>query len=124
MKLAGPLIFCSVALIALLVGLAAQQLVSLPPAPRVNADDWRRTATGWERNDRWLINRDILSLPYKPSEPSSSKRRFDTHPAALALWQLAAALAALVYFRERPRQLTLKSLRSFISRSFRASAFG
>jgi len=91
-------------------------------------DDWRRTAGGWERATawpkpavQWTSNRQS-----KLAKNRLSNGRLDTHPAALALVQLAGAIGALAASassasRVRARRSHWKAI---LTRSFRASAFG
>jgi hypothetical protein len=117
--------------------LTASGLTATPHANKSNssgtADDWRRTANGWERTQSWsspsawsLFQTKATSAPAKPlRRPARSYTRLDTHPAALALVQLLASIFALTLFRD-PQQnpVRLSCLPDIIARSFRSSAFG
>jgi hypothetical protein len=81
--------------------------------------DWRRTANGWERTDRWAVK--PLALPLATHQAAVGTR-LDPHPAAVALVQLVAVLAALAFF-SRPLAHS-RGLVSAISSSYRASFFG
>jgi hypothetical protein len=94
-------------------------------------DGWRRTENGWERIASWQSQAMATAkVPNYPAPPISAKTisRWDTHPAALALVQLAAVLFALLRLpmSQGPRTTTAHStpIPQRIAKSFRASAFG
>jgi hypothetical protein len=94
-------------------------------------DGWRRTEHGWERIASWQSQAMATAkVPVYPAPPAASKptSRWDTHPAALALVQLAAVLFALLRLpmTQGPRTTTAHStpIPQRIAKSFRASAFG
>lgn len=100
---------------------------------RITADDgWRRTSLGWERVDSW----NALAQASSPiqalratSSTTAKSRRWDTHPAALALIQLGAAVFALfsLPLGWRPGESGISRWMArfprAIAASFRASAF-
>jgi len=105
------------------------------PRPASQADDgWRRTERGWERAVAWnrpaIASTNLPADHATPSLPAKSAHRWDAHPAALALVQLAAVLLAFfalpVGCRLRaPSFPTLFTrLPTLVAKSFRASAFG
>ena len=91
-------------------------------------DNWRRTAHGWERTTAWPKPPPKPATNSRPQRPSfhASRSRFDTHPAGLALLQLAGSLAALAVFRSALAPATTRRphWKAILARSFRASAFG
>ena len=88
-----------------------------------SVDDWRRTATGWERSTHWQLP---AAQTQNPAQLSPNRRRFDTHPAVIALTQLTAALLVLTAFPTGRSIVTADPTAwpTQIARSFRASAFG
>jgi hypothetical protein len=108
----------------LLGGLCAGLFAAAIGRPVKPIDDWRRTAHGWERTMTWArAHRDAAILSFK--QASDKQARLDTHPAALALFQLTAAMLALALFGPRGRTLLRKTpIFELLVRSFRASAFG
>jgi hypothetical protein len=91
-------------------------------------DDWRRTASGWERATTW--SKPVLAAA-RINQPQYAgyrtfRSRFDTHPAGLALLQLVGALIALAAFRSSGAPATGRRphWKAALARSFRASAFG
>ena len=92
-------------------------------AQGAKSDQWRRTAQGWERISSWQLSRAYLDAAEAPKDPS--KWRSDSHPAALALLQIA--LIALGYYTfppTRPPTNKSASWRVSLRNSFRASMFG
>lgn len=92
-------------------------------AQAARTDQWRRTAQGWERISSWNVLRASPNAEKSPN--ASSKWRSDSHPAALALLQIA--LIALGYYKFPPTRPTTKdaaSWRTTLRNSFRASMFG
>jgi hypothetical protein len=94
-------------------------------------DGWRRTERGWERIASWQSQAMATAkVPVYPAPPAAAKTttRWDTHPAALALVQLAAVLFALLRLPkgQGPTATHTSStpLAQRIAKSFRASAFG
>ena len=100
-----------------------------PRATRAD-DGWRRTENGWERIAAWQNQATATaSVPVYPAPPppAHTTSRWDTHPAAVALVQLAIVLFALLRLpaggRSSPPHRTAR-LPQLIANSFRASAFG
>jgi hypothetical protein len=117
--------------LALLLAVLALLTVDAPVAVEAtSADDWRRTAAGWERTTNWpQPSRSHLrgGTFTKVSTPTSAPDhvRFDTHPAVLALAQLLGALMALAAFSApRAKPGSTGRWHAAIARSFRASVFG
>src|SRR5688572_25538602 len=107
-----------------LVGACIIALVDSPARPS-SADDWRRTATGWERASHWRSPA-ILITSDEPARHVSNSGRFDTHPAVIALLQLTATLFVLSAYPARKSVISENRIAfpTQIARSFRASAFG
>ena len=55
------------------------------------ADDWRRTANGWERSSTWKDSQHANELP-----PASN-----LHPGLLASFQILASVGSLLAFSNR-----------------------
>jgi hypothetical protein len=91
-----------------------------------HSDDWRRTASGWERMGNWTMNASAAVFPLLADHhPATAKAsRFDTHPAVLAFGELVAVLLALYAFRSSPILPAASQWPALLARSFRASAFG
>ena len=94
-------------------------------------DGWRRTENGWERIAAWQSQAMATTkVPVYPAPTAEAKAtsRWDTHPAALALTQLAAVLFALLRLTnpQGPSATPANGapIRQRIAKSFRASAFG
>jgi hypothetical protein len=100
------------------------------PKTSVADDGWRRTERGWERIASWQKSAMASSsVPVYPAPLPLPKltNRWDTHPAALALVQLAIVLFALLRLPAGPRPSAPNQparLPELIAKSFRASAFG
>ena len=112
----------SAIIVAASVGMCAIVFID-PQAPSTSADDWRRTASGWERSNTWQI---AASQP-TVSQPSPPARgRFDTHPAVIALAQLTAGLLVLASFpvQQKRSENPDFAFSARIAQSFRASVFG
>ncbi|HZN36611.1 MAG TPA: hypothetical protein VFB80_22430 [Pirellulaceae bacterium] len=105
-------------LFAILLALAA---VSQTVTAQTADDGWRRTANGWERV---VLHHDWVFSAAKSAEPAA---RFDTHPAALALFMVVTIIGAMVAFPQ-PKVCRLSWLNEswldVFRRSFRASVFG
>jgi len=113
----------AVGAIVLLAGLIFVSQATAKPA----ADDWRRTAHGWERSSDWpkIARHRIEARQLQPLAAIHSTARIDVHPAALALFQLTASLLVLAASRAgATANATSPSLGTLVARSFRASAFG
>jgi len=97
-----------------------------------SADDgWRRTELGWEQvaswNERAMATAAVPVVHWPSPLPAKASPRWDTHPAALALVQLAVALFALFAMPADWRQAESKLLArlpELIAKSFRATPFG
>jgi hypothetical protein len=94
--------------------------------PARPGDDWRRTASGWQRTAAWPVA--IENSSANPSSLVGGGRagkipRWDTHPAVLAFVQLVGVLAALRFFAA-PAPLSFRDWLALLTQSFRASAFG
>jgi len=109
---------------ALLAGLCAGLFAAAIGRPLKSAGEWRRTAHGWERTIAWSqTHSDAAKVGFHRS--GEKRARLDTHPAALALFQLTAAMLALAIFGPRGRLfLQQTSFSKLLAQSFRASAFG
>jgi len=97
-----------------------------PKSPAGNADQWRRTAAGWERATAWPIASGLraVSAPLAASSAKASAHpRYDTHPAVLALLQIVGTLTALGIFAA-PAPQSIRGWLAVLTQSFRASAFG
>jgi hypothetical protein len=97
--------------------------------PKLQPDDWRRTANGWERNSHWQASAaasDFRDSRVGPATKGPRAGRIDTHPAVLALMQLVGALLALYAFppRSSPSWLPGGRWSALLAESFQASAFG
>lgn len=121
--------------------LTSGRIIATPQAAKPTksvaaADDWRRTANGWERTQSWPV---AASRPWQlfaarhlpPTASPTAARvatrssRLEMHPATLALAQLSVSILALAFFgRTHQNPLHFSSLFTAIARSFRASAFG
>jgi hypothetical protein len=97
-----------------------------PKRPEGNADQWRRTAAGWERATQWPtaigLAPDRTALTARSAKPATHQR-YDTHPAVLALLQIVGTLTALRMFAA-PAPQSFRGWLAMLSQSFRASAFG
>jgi hypothetical protein len=94
--------------------------------PANNADQWRRTAAGWERSTQWPMasGSRAVSAPLPSSAAkTSTDERYDTHPAVLALLQIVGTLTALGIFAA-PAPQSIRGWLAVLTQSFRASAFG
>jgi hypothetical protein len=107
-------------LVLLAIAFLAFNLACLSPA-----DDWRRTATGWQRMSDWSMSASTFALAADQTLPVARNiGRIDTHPAVLALGELVAALLGLYAFRSSRILPAARHWPALIARSFRASAFG
>jgi hypothetical protein len=89
--------------------------------PAAKVDDWRRTASGWERVGHWPVSTD--SGTARPATSPTLRASMNTHPAVLALGQLVGVLVVLGLFSSSQSHAS-GGLIGRVSRSFRASAFG
>src|SRR5436190_23952735 len=100
----------------------AISLVAFAATAGADEDNWRRTAHGWEKADAWLHQPAVASR-----SATLSSIRWDVHPAALLLVQVATVLAAMLLF-PRPNSPLPSWLEEncivSLQRSFRASIFG
>ena len=117
-----------VCLAALIIGAAAGSFYSARSAThrRVPDDAWRRTASGWERARDWQPKpiKHVSAVAFE--NDVSDARRWDTHPAALALAQVIGVLSILKFVpRRNPTQSKAwHQVPAVIARSYRASFFG
>jgi len=114
---------------ALLSGLVAGTFVVDVGGWLQSGNEWRRTAHGWERSDRWPSTTGTTQSAESPRSVTKglghNGHRTDAHPAALALTQLVASMLALAIFSPRGQSmLSETSLSAILARSFRASVFG
>jgi hypothetical protein len=94
--------------------------------PEGNADQWRRTAAGWERATQWptaIGLRRVSTALQASSAKAPTPARYDTHPAVLALLQIVGTLTALRMFAS-PAPQSFRGWLAMLTQSFRASAFG
>jgi hypothetical protein len=92
-------------------------------AVAAKSDEWRRTAEGWERISSWHTPRASQNAAKSPNR--SLKWRSDSHPAALALLQIALiALGYSTFPPTQPPKNSAASWRTSLRNSFRASMFG
>lgn len=122
-----PLTLLAFFCLALVAGVALHSAVWSRPGDA--SDSWRRTAQGWERAGNWNTKNKNSRSPHDSSAAtarSASMLRLDMHPAALALGQLSAVLAALAFFSGRTSFAgsAWGHFPELVARSYRASFFG
>lgn len=101
------------------------------PTPRGAADDWRRTAGGWERTSAWDLPMSEHGYRVIHSASNARLKGFGPirgiHPLTLAAGEFFAALVAIAAYN-RPfwtaARWSLKRGLAIVYKSFRASAFG
>jgi hypothetical protein len=99
--------------------------------PAGRAEQWRRTTVGWEHAAAWIKTNDprvidlqSVSAPSPRTRATAlTSRRYDTHPAVLALLQIVGTLTALAMFAA-PVAPSFRGWRAMLRQSFRASVFG
>jgi hypothetical protein len=123
---------CAALLAGLCIGMFGTGMFASGGGSLKPADDWRRTAHGWERVRGWSNSARSSAIIESTASPRPvaersirNLNRTDAHPAALALTQLVGSMLSLAVFSPRGRSfLRETSFAMLLRRSFRASVFG